>query len=63
MLVGLTFEETITCMSHKRAFFEPGGRCNEDKDTYLRLCSKHEAARLAVIAAEAESRDDTLTRP
>ncbi len=60
VLVGLTLEETIRYMSHLRGRLEPGGT-RDDTDDYLRLHDKHEAARVAVIVAESQARNERPT--
>ena len=61
VFVGLTYEETIFYMRYsKSAHIESTN--SEEADKYLELNERHEAARMAVIFAEAELREDCSTR-
>ena len=51
VLVGLTFEETETYMSHRRKFLT-GGRDRADRKACIALANKHQKARLEVLGTE-----------
>lgn len=61
ILVGLTLEETAFYMAHVRAAVT-GQPDRAGKKKYVELNKKHERARLQVLGAEIELRNDKPTR-
>jgi len=59
IFVGLTLEESIRFKAYNDTFIR--SEAWEDPDEYIRLTDKHEIARIAVIAAEAQARNQTPT--
>jgi hypothetical protein len=60
VLVGLTVEETEFCMERSRRFLK-GQRDRDGRKKYLELRGKHERARLQVLGAEIEARNEKPT--
>lgn len=60
ILVGLTFEETVFYMEYSRRFLTGRDRDPDHRDRYLQLHDKHERARLAVLGAEIQARNDPM---
>lgn len=61
VLVGLTFEETAFYVTYGRDRIKGISR-PDDGEKYLELHDKHERARLSVLGAENELRNDKPTR-
>lgn len=60
VLVGLTPQETKFYMEYAKRM--DGGHRPDDRDRYLELHDKHEHARLSVLAAEIQLRNDNPQR-
>lgn len=60
VLVGLTAEETKAYLDHKEAWFNGSDR-RDNRERWLELHDRHEAARLAVVSAEIEVRENNPT--
>jgi hypothetical protein len=62
LLVGLTFEETDFYLDYGTARLEGRHTTSEEGNRYLALHDKHERARLAILGAEIQLRNDAPTR-
>jgi hypothetical protein len=68
VLVGLTLDETSFVMERRRRFLAAIGTGERDRrdpasrDRFRELSEKHEKARLAVIGAEIDLRNENPTR-
>lgn len=62
VLVGLTLEETAWYVAYSKARLTGEHREPEDGKEYLELYDKHERARLQVLGAEIEARNENPTR-